>query len=80
MTNAPGCSYPIPRAGSQDWPALSAMFRGMAEKAQLRSQEIRALDDPEDDQVRAVAAAYASAYHFAAHMIDLSNEKPSDRA
>lgn len=68
--NAPGCSYPIPRAGTQDWSTLALMFRGMAQEAHMRSNEIRALDDPEDDRVRAVAASHSSAYHFAAQMIE----------
>ncbi len=76
MTNAPGCSYPIPRVGTEDWPTLAAMFRGMAEEAHLRSCEIRALDCPEDDQRRAVAAATSSAYSFAALMID-NQRKPA---
>ncbi len=69
--NAPGCNYPIPKAGTQDWLTLIAMFRGMAIEAQERANQIRAIDDPEEDIRRAKAEATSSAYAFAAQMIDL---------
>ncbi len=72
--NAPGCNYPVPLIGSKDWPALAAMFRGMGREAHMRAMEIRALDDPEEDKRRAETAAYASAYHFAALMIECQLE------
>lgn len=58
--------YPIPLHGSQDWLALSAMFRGMAEAPRLRANE---LDRPL--YLRAQASATAEAYLFAALMVDL---------
>lgn len=70
MKNAPGCNYPIPPAGSKDWKALIAMFEGMAESAQLRADELT-----RTDEMRAGHAATASAYYFAALMIDIQLKK-----
>ncbi len=71
MINAPGCSYPIPKTGTQDWVTLIAMFRGMSIEAQARANEIRDLDNPKEDIRRAKAQSTADAYAFAAQMVEL---------
>lgn len=57
-------SYPIPGEGSRDWKATIAMLRGMAADSELRANE---LDRPGD--LRAAAAATASAYLFAVRVL-----------
>lgn len=64
--NAPGCRYPIPPRGSQDWGSLIAMFKGMA-----LDSEMRANDLTRSDEMRASSAATAAAYGFAALMIEI---------
>lgn len=56
---------PIPMAGSRDWLGLALLLKDMAKPCEMRANDL--LRSPE---LRAAAAATASAYHFAALMIE----------
>jgi len=65
MQTDPIHGYPIPAAGSQDYKALAAMFRGMAIAPTMRSNDLG-----RDEASRAKAEGVASSYHFCALMLD----------
>ena len=70
LPNAPGCDYPIPKAGSKNWTALAEMFRGLARRANSRANELT-----REESLRALAAGTRDAYAFSALMIDTQRDK-----